>query len=58
MVALAAVSAAGDTEKDFSETDMHYTDQASYQHDADVMLWYVSAIRGSWFGFYRGFFHD
>ena len=58
LVALAAVCAAGDTEEDFSETDMHYSDQDSYKHDAEVMLWYVSAIRGAWFGFYRGFFHD
>ena len=35
-----------------------YSDQASYEHDQELMEWYLQAIRGAWFGFYRGFFHE
>ena len=31
---------------------------ASYKHDKELMEWYLEAIRGLWFGFYRGFFHE
>ena len=47
-----------DAEEDLNSKDMHYSDKASYNHDQEVMLWYIQAMRGSWFGFYRGFFHD
>ena len=35
-----------------------YSDQASYEHDTELMQWYLEGVRGLWFGFYRGFFHE
>ena len=37
---------------------LSYSDQASYEHDTELMQWYLEAVRGVWFGFYRGFFHE
>ena len=35
-----------------------YSNQASYEHDTELMQWYLEAVRGLWFGFYRGFYHE
>ena len=35
-----------------------YSDKASMEHDAELMEWYLEGVRGLWFGFYRGFFHE
>merc|ERR1719362_607894 len=37
---------------------LSYSDQASYEHDTELMQWYLEAVRGLWFGFYRGFYHE
>ena len=39
-------------------TVQSYSDQASYEHDQELVEWYLQGIRGAWFGFYRGFFHE
>ena len=37
---------------------LSYSDKAAYEHDTELMQWYLSGVRGLWFGFYRGFFHE
>ena len=34
------------------------SNQTSYEHDTELMQWYLAGFRGTWFGFYRGFYHD
>ena len=29
-----------------------------FDHDKDIIAWYTEGVRGFWFGFFRGFFHD
>ncbi len=44
--------------KDHQSKHGSFSDKKDYDHDSEVMLWYLEAARGTWFGFYRGFFHD
>ena len=37
---------------------LQYSDKTSYNHDTEMVKWYISGVRGLWYGFYRGFYHD
>ena len=41
------------------EDDSWYTESDPvYTHDLEVVDWYTSFARGTWFGFYKGIYHD
>ena len=29
-----------------------------YEHDLEIIDWYVQSVKGAWFGIYKGFYHD
>ena len=33
-------------------------DDFIYEHDLAIIDWYVSFMKGSWFGFYKGMYHE
>ena len=35
-----------------------YPSSAIYKHDLEIVEWYLYGMRGLWYGFYRGIYHD
>jgi len=35
-----------------------YDHQEIAAHDSEIIQWYLKGIRGGWYGFYRGFYHE
>ena len=44
--------------KTSSRPHLKASNQTTFEHDSELMQWYLAAIRGMWFGFYRGFYHE
>jgi hypothetical protein len=41
-----------------SATEERPAQDSIYEHDLELIDWYVSFVRGSWFGFYKGMYHE
>ena len=60
VLVLAAAIFTSQTANAFDSPRVMYTKMQGtlYEHDKELISWYTNGIRGLWFGFFRGFFHD